>query len=375
VSKPSTLSPQELTRRKQQIRDLWNYKPLDHIPIWLTAYSNPWNYSVYEISKSTEKQLAVQMASIDRTLDSVPDDVIPVLQPSVASGNELPVAMGASLFWGENPEQGPSIHKPIISSTKEAYELRIPEWREHPIICSWLDRVAFFAQETEWPLALNLIGPTDTILSISEGVWFYRTMLEEPNAIEHLYSLAAETMIQLSDQAIDITQDAHRVTELGARVWSPEGCTGYVSDDVATAISPKLFEQLNQPTNEKLFSRYGPGIMHICGPHPSAHLYTKGKSPPRAITVSWRYTYKDLPLLGQSLAGKAVVYVELTDYQIWRDPDYSPLVARYQHMVDLFSPTTLGVAYLQVSEDVNLRALYKELRTISERYAMQMDWP
>jgi hypothetical protein len=75
------------------------------------------------------------------------------------------------------------------------------------------------------------------------------------------------------------------------------------------------------------------------------------------------------------MAGKAVAYMELTDYQVWDSPDFSPLIARYEHAVEVFAPTTLLVAYLMVGDQVDAGALYGELRAISERHATRMRWP
>jgi hypothetical protein len=363
----------DLNRRKQQIRDLWCYRQRDHIPIWLTVSSNPWNYSVQEQFRFPEKQLAVQLAGIERTLSLVPDDVIPLLQPSIASSNENAVALGANLYWADDVEQSPTVAAPVVSSAADVQALARASWRANPLISTWFDRVSFFARESEWPLSLNLNGPTDAAFSISDGVWFCETMVTDPEVIRLLYRTASEATISVAELAIRAA-GRERVTLVGGRLWCPEGCAGYVSDDVATFVSPAHFESLNRPANDHIFERYGPGVMHVCGPHPSAELYFGGQHPPSAFTASWQYTVDFLPRLQSALAGKGVLYLELTDYETWHDRDYSVLVARYQKAVDCFAPSALVVAYLQVGEEVDAAGLYSELRTISEQYASRMDW-
>ena len=368
----AVLDSSELERRKQQIRDMWAYRHLDHVPIWLTVRYNPWGYSIQDQYRSAEKQLAVQVASIERTLTVVPDDVIPVLQPSVASGNEIAAAIGGELYWGENPDQPPAIRTKVVSSVTDLDKLRPIDRGESSIVDSWLERISFFARQAEWPLALNLCGPTDTAHSISDGTWFYSAMAMNPESIDRLYRGVVTATLDLVGLAVRAAGGQDRVTELGARIWCPEGRLGYVSDDVATAISPVHFERFNRPVNDRIFKRYGPGILHVCGPHPSAHLYLGGRYPPGAITASWRYTAEHLSRIRKALAGKAVLYLELTDYEIWRDRDFSPLVARYQQAVDCLAPSTVVVAYLEVGDEVDAAALYAQLRTISERFAARM---
>jgi hypothetical protein len=362
-------------RRKQQIRDLWAYRPSSHIPIWMTVYANPDGYSVREQFESAGKHLAVQLASVDRTLSCVPDDILPVLHPSLVSGNETGVALGAEVYWGKDPEQSPSIEAPRVRSAADVWSLASTDWRGHPLVSAWLERIAFFGRETDWPLSLNLIGPTDTALAISEAVWFYESIATEPKVVEDLYQIVLETTSGLVDMALEAAGDRERVVGIGARLWCPEDRLGYVSDDVATAISPAAYQSLNRPANDRIFERYGRGVLHVCGPHPNAEGYLGGAFPPAALTVSWRYSEAFFVRLSKALAGKAVIYLELTDYQVWDDPDFSPLVARYRRAVSLFAPTTLAVAYLQVGEAVDAPALYAALRKVSEQYASEMDWP
>lgn len=370
----SNVSYQELERRKQQIRDLWSYRRLNHVPIWLSVNHNPLGYSLQEQLRSPEKQLAVEISSIEKTLELVPDDYIPVINTSPFCGHEVGVALGAELMWAEDEEQPPYPYQTVINKSSDVHTLIDINWLDNPFIDSWLERVSFIAKQTDWPLVLNLLGPTDTALSISEQIWFYESIILEPKTIFDMYDVVAETMSSLTDAAIARAGNRNRVSGLGARLWCPEGHQGYVSDDVGTHISPKAFEQLDLPTNDKIFKKYGQGVFHICGPHPSAHLYLNGKFPPCAVTASWRYTKDYLPTLAKFLAKKAVLYLELTDYEIWNKSDFSSLIDRYRYAVDCFTPSTLVVAYLQVGDQVNVPELYAQLRAVSENYAARMDW-
>jgi uroporphyrinogen-III decarboxylase len=182
---------------------MWEYQPVDHVPIWLTVDFDPWGYSVQERFRSTTKQLAVQLASIDRTLESVPDDVIPVLQPSVASTNEIAAALGANLYWAENEAQGPYPSEPLVCSAGDIQALSAGAWLENPVVSQWLERIALFARQTEWPLALDLPGPTDTAQVLSNQVWFFESIITNPEAIQDLYHVVTGSTIELVELAIE----------------------------------------------------------------------------------------------------------------------------------------------------------------------------
>ena len=63
--------------RKQAVRDVWAYRPVEHIPVMLSVAGNPWEYSVKDQLFDAEKQLAVCLRGVELSLERVPDDYIP----------------------------------------------------------------------------------------------------------------------------------------------------------------------------------------------------------------------------------------------------------------------------------------------------------
>lgn len=73
----------EIERRKQVIRDIWNYKldNINHIPIHLIPIPNSKGYTLKERYTDKKKQLEVQVEKIKAGLQLIPDDYIPTLKP------------------------------------------------------------------------------------------------------------------------------------------------------------------------------------------------------------------------------------------------------------------------------------------------------
>jgi len=90
----------EIERRKQVIRDVWEYKKVDHIPVMLTVNSNPYGYTMHEELLSKEKQLQLRLASVKRTLELIPDDYIPTM---FANAKEFAIPVNSGIFQKYGP--------------------------------------------------------------------------------------------------------------------------------------------------------------------------------------------------------------------------------------------------------------------------------
>jgi len=252
--------------RRQRVRDLWEYQPIDHIPVYIVVASNPLGYSYQEQLRGYhDKQLAVNLASVWRTLSEVPDDYIPVLQPSLASDYEIPTALGAELFWGDHPKQGPTVRGPLVYETADIGKLHLPDPYSDGLLPRYLERIAYFREKTggQLPIAVDLRGPCSTALAICDPLYFYKAMVKEPQAIADLYGVMTDSILAFGDACIQVAGGLEAVAATGFDMfWQPEGRKGYVADDVAATISPEKFCLLDIPSNNRIFARYGGGLMH-----------------------------------------------------------------------------------------------------------------
>jgi hypothetical protein len=61
---------------KQRLRDVWSYRRVDHIPVFIRI-SGRLGHSRREIIESDELQYRVACANLERSLRVLPDDYIP----------------------------------------------------------------------------------------------------------------------------------------------------------------------------------------------------------------------------------------------------------------------------------------------------------
>lgn len=260
------LSSEAMETRRQRIRDLWEYRPVDHIPVYIVVVSNPWGHSYQDqLRGHHDKQLVVNLAGIWRTLRDVPDDALPVLQPMVASDYEIPTALGAELFWSNHPEQGPAVRDPLVREAADIRTFRVADPYRDGLLPRYLERVAYFREKTggQLPIAVDLRGPCSTALAICDPIYFYTAIIEEPEAIADLYRVVADSILAFGDACIQVAGGLEQVAATGFDLlWQPEGRKGYVADDVSATVSPETFCSLDIPANNRLFARYGGGLMH-----------------------------------------------------------------------------------------------------------------
>ena len=95
----------EVERRKQFRRDLWEYRPVDHIPV--TFWPNwTFGYTPREATENGDVQLEVNVRTIERSLRVIPDDYIPWAR--IWCGYMTVATMfGAEVHWGDDPAQAP----------------------------------------------------------------------------------------------------------------------------------------------------------------------------------------------------------------------------------------------------------------------------
>jgi len=72
----------EIERRKQLYRDVFDYRPVDHIPvfIWVTGFEGSDQYTLRQELESTELQFKINVELLKRSLRTIPDDYIPTVK-------------------------------------------------------------------------------------------------------------------------------------------------------------------------------------------------------------------------------------------------------------------------------------------------------
>jgi hypothetical protein len=141
-----------------------------------------------------------------------------------------------------------------------------------------------------------------------------------------------------------------------------------VSDDVAADISPEHFVQFSKPASDILFRRYGGGLLHNCGPHPSAGLYLSLGNGITGADIAYRYSKRDFQAIKSMFRRKGLVYLMLEEAMAEEN------LSAYRHALEELTPDVIAVPCLTVSHNAEVENIYQAFLQIAREYATRMNW-
>ncbi len=354
-----------IEKRKQAVRDVWDYRAVDHIPIMLSVSDNPWGYSVKDQLFDVEKQLAVALRSIELSLARVPDDYIPTAFINVGC-NAIPSAFGCELDYGEHPDQTPAVKAPIVHSVDEVYALRKPDPLSEGLLPEFLRRVSRFMEATEARIAvscLDMNGPTGIASDLLGSTLYFSMMYDAPEALEHLLGFLADVIIDVTDAVIRTAGGIERLASTDFfSEWCPEGKKGHVSDDLCACVSPAFFRRFSIPANSKIFRKYGPGLLHNCGPNPCVNEYLECDPRISGVDLSYDYSRRDLASFRGPFSRRGVVYLPLAGTPI-------EAAQRYRGCMDSLAPDVIVIPQLVIGAADDARAYHRAVLEVAKEYA------
>jgi hypothetical protein len=359
----------ELERRKELYRRLWQGRAVERIPLDVRV-SVPSAYSTQEQFRDGEKQLAAGLASAMATWEQVPSsDAIPALRPDVGCSC-LASAFGAEYYWDENPNQTPGVKQKIITDIEaQAEALPVPD----PIRDGWLpeglSRIRRFAEAGEGFLpvslldaagglnvAADLMGMTELLMAVYDTPQALHCLLDK---IQNLYAATIRAGIAAAGGEENIT------TTDFEDLWYPEGFKGHVSDDISANFGPEIYAEFSAPYHARIFKEFGPGGLHNCGPNPCHAAYVAHELSPRTVDLSDAYSHDDLPMFKKSFKQKAFIYLFWTGR---KEP-----VEWYREIMELMAPDVIVVPVFYLGSN-DAEKICRKLRPIAEEYARRMEW-
>jgi hypothetical protein len=354
-----------IERRKQAVRDTWSYRPVDHIPIMLSVSGNAWKYSVKDQLFDAEKQLAVSLRSVELSLERVPDDYIPNAFINVGC-NAIPSAFGSELSYGDHPDQTPGVKEPILRAPDEVYSLEMPDPREDGLIPEFLRRAERYLEATEGRVSLSCLdmnGPAGIASDLLGTSLYFTMMYDAPEALSYLLGFLADAIIAVTEAVIEAVGGIDRLSSTDFFWdWCPEGKKGHVSDDFSATVSPEFFRRFSRPANSRIFSRFGPGLLHNCGPNPCVGDYLAHDPPIAGVDLSYDYSLPDLASFREPFARRGVVYLGFSGR-----PDEA--AARYRGVMDILAPDAICIPQLSIEEEDDASAYYAAMLEVSKEYA------
>ncbi len=378
----------EIERRKQVIRDIWNYNldNIDHIPIQLTTIPNSKGYTLKDRYTDKKKQLEVQLEKIKTALQLMPDDYIPTLKPDLGYIVTQSV-FGMKPIYGEDGNQPPYVKKEPAKITEidQIYKLKMPDPYQDGLMPEGLERIRYLMEETGYLFSCSLLdvgGPMDIAYELMETNLFFTIMHDAPEAMEYFLNFLADVSITLRAACIEAAGGIDNVSSTEwDEAWFPEGKRGYVSNDLIPTYSPKFFEKLALPANNKIFKKYGGGLLHNCGPHPAIEYYLTHTPRIWGFTGDyWHLDEKTLQKIKVLFDHRAILYVEMRLAE-----SIDSMVEDYRYLMEALAPNVIAIPRMGIEQNTSLYSspsfidvyrdtpiIYNKLLKVTKEYADRM---
>lgn len=360
----------EIEQRKENVRRIWDYKKVDHIPVMLRVAANPWGYTTQEHFLDGDKQYQIEIESVKLSLERVPGDYIPSMRPDVGCV-VIESALGAEVIFGDDPNQTCTIRGPLLKSIDEAYNLKMPDPSRDGLVPGGIKRCKQFVERSEGQVyvsCLDMGGGMNVAFTLLGGVQCLTAMYDAPEALEYLCNFITDAFILFAEETIEAVGGIERVTCTDfPYVWCPEGRKGHCSDDISAQYSPEMFNRFSKPFNNKIYRRFGGGMLHNCGPNPCAGEYLWHEPRIYALDLAYDYSKGDLDKFKKELAGEGLIYFEFTESM---DKNFQ----EYKKVMETLAPEVIAVPCLTCGPDDDAAAIYNAFLEVSREYARRINW-
>jgi len=359
-----------IEQRKQKVRDVWSYNKVDHIPIQMSVDYNPWNYTMQDELMDMEKQLQLRLLSVINSMKHLPDDYIPCMFINVGCVG-IASALGAEIHYGDNPQQTPGVKKPILDKVEDIYRLKRPDpYKDGLLLQEYMKRLKYFREKTQNKVAvsgLDMNGPMAVASDILGSETVYWMMMEAREDLKYLLDFITEVIVGITDAAIYIAGDINSFTSTDFfYCWCPEGHKGHVSSDLCASYSPQLFRQFDIPVNNRIFEKYGGGLLHNCGPNPCAFDYLKHQPENHGVDLAYTYSKGDLEKLKKAFKGTGVIYF----YYEGKPED---VIREYRETMEALAPDVAAFPVYSLSDpQYEPEMVYEDFYKISREYARRI---
>ncbi|MFQ3549791.1 MAG: uroporphyrinogen decarboxylase family protein [Armatimonadota bacterium] len=361
----------EIERRKENVRRLWEYKKVDHIPVYIRVLDNPWGYTTQEHFIDGDKQFELELEQVKLSLEMIPDDYIPTMRADVGC-IVIESALGAEVVFGDDPNQTNTIKGPILENVEDAYNLKMPNPYTDGLVPEGIKRIKNFVERTEGQVyvsCLDMGSAMNVAFTLLGGVKTLTAMYEAPEALNYLGGFITDCFISFADAQIEAAGGINQVTSTDFPwIWHPEGKKGHCSDDISAQYSPEFFNQFSKPHNNKIFAKFGGGMLHNCGPNPCVNEYLWHEPRIYAVDLAWDYSKNDLEAIKKAFKGEGIVYF------YFESSTPEQLISEYKHIMDILAPDVIAVPCYDCTPKDNPTQLYNEMLKISKEYASRMNW-
>ena len=362
-----------IERRKELRRRVWDYRPVDHIPVMIWPMPN-FGTTIREQCEDAEVQFMVNVETIKKAVRTIPDDYIPFAR---AWQGYMTVAtmFGVPVHWSDDPNQAPGVAEHPIRDLEQVYSLRRPTLRDG-FVPENVRRVRRLAAEMPPDVYIPGIdngGPLNNLKDLLDTNLLYTGFSDNPAAMHHLLSLVTEVQLELCHALVDAAGGIDRMTCIDFNPdWAPEKYKSFCSDDVCATIGPRTFREFALPYNSRIYQPWGSGLLHNCGPNPCKWQYLEHNPKCKGLNCSYRYSRRDFAQLRQVFAGWGIVQAMFDSNETAEE-----MIEGFRYMMETLAPDTVGIPMCVLDDswhDDDITSLYWEMRKIAEEYARNMRW-
>ncbi len=360
-------------RQKQFRRRLWEYQPVDHIPVFIWP-TWTFGYTQRQATEDTEIQFEVNVKTVERCLRVIPDDYIPWVRvwPGYMT---IATMFGMQVHWSDDPNQPPGVQGHLIHDIEQVYSLQRPGM-DAGLMPENIRRFKLHAERLPKDVylsGLDLGGPLLTCRDLLDTDLLYASFYDHPEQMHYLLNLATELQLEIVQTLVHTVGGKERLTSVDFDpIWAPEPYKGFFSDDTAATISPKIFKEFCMPYNNRLLRPWGSGLLHNCGPHPCKNVYLEHDPKIKGLSLAYKYSQADFPALREIFAGWGVIHILM-------DNELTPelMLASFRNTMETLGPHVIGVPCCFIDDawhDDDVTQLYWEMRKIGDEYAANMHW-
>jgi hypothetical protein len=359
----------EIDRRKENIRRVWDYRRVDHIPIMLQVASNPWGYTTQKHFLDGDKQFQIELEGVKKSMELIPDDYIPSMRIDLGCVM-IESALGAEVVFADDPNQTCTVKGPILRTPEDIYSLKMPDPYRDGLVPEALKRIRSFAERTDGQVAISgmdMGGPMNVAFTLLGSSEFYMMSYDAPEALEHLADFIADVFIVFAEAGVEAAGGIDHITTTDFPYWwQPEKYKGHMSDDICAQYSPDFFNRFSKPYNNKIYRRFGGGMMHNCGPNPCAGEYLSHEPRIRGVDLAYEYSKHDLQAFKTAFKGEGLIYFGFDA------PDHG--ISDYRHVMETLAPDVICIPCATCGPDEDVKGIYEAYLEISREYASRMEW-
>jgi hypothetical protein len=364
---------EKVEKLKQFRRELWDYKPVDHIPVFVWP-TWTFGHTLREQLEDGQLQLEDNLRTIEKCLKLLPDDYIPWAR--VTPGYmTIPTMFGMQVYWGDDPTNPPGVSGHMIHDLEQIYTLKRPTLADG-LAPDALHRLRLHAAGLPRDVYITGIdcgGPLNTLRDLLDTNLMYTGFYDDPRAIHRLIDIATDVQLELYHAVAEAAGGIDRMTGIDFDpIWAPEKHKGFVSDDICATFGPALFREFSIPYSNRLFAPWGGGLLHNCGPNPCKFAYPEHDPKLKGLSVSYKYSCRDFPDFRQIFAGWGVIHILMDN-----EPRPEQMIEAFTAAMETLAPDVVGIPACYVDDtfsDEDVTALYWEMRKIADKYAANMNW-